>query len=1545
MKRRKVVFVAVVLSLAALLAHIAPLAALAATYYWDNNGFTNGFGTAGGTWAPPTTGSSAQGWSTSLGGTLVPGNITTTAADDLNFGLITNGLAAGTITVSGTVTNNTLTFASGSGAITLTGGPIAMGGTSSGITVLNQSDTINSPIRLLANATIKAPDFGTGSTVSTLTLGGAISGSASLTFSSASTVANNSQQTILLNAPSSYTGSTTLDPAGNGANLIVKLGIEDALPPATVLSLNGVAAGGSGRFARLELNGFDQTLGGIQNTPASQRTQQIRNSSATAATLTVNNSASYTFSGRIESNLSLTKGGSGTLTLSGTNSYSGDTTINAGTLTVRGAGRLGGGTYAGNITNNASFDYGSSAAQTLSGVISGSGSLTNSEPGTLTLTGTDTLPRNTVDGGTFVVSGSGSVSGLVSVNAGGSLSLTGGGRVNTVTVNSGGDVSLPANGIATNLTFASTGTMSFDFSTATNVGTLTVTAANGITNNGAAGSITINLTGAVPADGTYTLINYSGSLRGSGFSAYQTATGPVGKSYSLVNAAGAVQLSVTTGAPSVRVETKADGTGIPVPATTLLTGTSLTYYAILRDPNGVFITNTPATWSLTNLTGAVASSNLVAAVGGKSAVFKAAGAGSARIRAGISSTNSVLSGTITTIGLNTRPYIWVRDSDKAGILAKIATNAWATTIYNGMVARVAADLISHQNDRAAFLRGLPANWAAAPPTFNTGGGAANACETYFNTASDCAVLYYLTGDADYARCAADILHNSVQAFQNLAPSTSTGNGGWIIQDDLLYEARQVGCQLPVVYDFLYPYLQANQVYDVGATGMTNFSFADAQYVFRTYYQLVRDHGQKDSNWSALMSTCMLNSLLALDSSSERAAALQIYLVTGSSRQASLDYDYRNYDQPGDIWPESLQYAGGVGSIRSTHMVLLERYDPTLNLFGVYSNLPTSLPRVSYLVYPNTSMQISFGDGHREAQGHPYFRYELMYQHAQARGRTNLTSLFGSLINGGVASGDHNRATLNDYDRLGQHDEPLQLLWWMPTIPEPGVTPALPRTDTLPFAGIALQRNPSTVNNSTYGLMGFVGGAAHVHSHACGMSMELFGLGQVLGAKPGRDDYGSAIHENYYRVFAANNTVVVNAASRGEGGWSGLGINTAQTVAMEPAAFALAVSSNFSFTCSSFADTMGTLAEGTQQRTLAILRTSPTNGFYVDFFRSKSTVTNRVATTLSGNVTNQFHDYIYHNVGSTSVSLTTNDVALPLVSQPSRFQNDIGDGYDQPGWRYFSNTVVSFPHSQSTRAQFVATPSGTALYMDMILPAVTNREYAKVTAPPITDYGSANSAAIVVRQIGDAWDKPFAVVYEPHFGASGGTVDNVTTLLRSSIVVGLKIESIVAGKSMVHHVFSNPNATESYTNAAIGLMFKGRFGVVADSGDGTTTLYLGQGSALAYRGNSVVAVGGANTQAEVRFVPGQPPQITANAAVDVVAASAPQFTLITRQAGGAISLQAIGSNGVPYRLWSNTNLWGGGWTVFSSGTITNRPFVISDTGSVNNPTRFYRFSTP
>ena len=75
---------------------------MAATYYWDTNDSTAGFGTAGGTWAAPTTNNSTQGWSTSSAGSnSLSGTTTTTTSDALNFGTASDGLATGTVTVAG----------------------------------------------------------------------------------------------------------------------------------------------------------------------------------------------------------------------------------------------------------------------------------------------------------------------------------------------------------------------------------------------------------------------------------------------------------------------------------------------------------------------------------------------------------------------------------------------------------------------------------------------------------------------------------------------------------------------------------------------------------------------------------------------------------------------------------------------------------------------------------------------------------------------------------------------------------------------------------------------------------------------------------------------------------------------------------------------------------------------------------------------------------------------------------------------------------------------------------------------------------------------------------------------------------------------------------------------------------------------------------------------------------------------------------------------------------------------------------------------------
>ena len=195
-----------------------------------------------------------------------------------------------------------------------------------------------------------------------------------------------------------YTGSTLMtcdllpgSTLTNNNNLIVQLMEDDALPTTTVVTMDGDIGVGSGfgRFCDLFLGGHNQTLAGLSNIPRDLRAQRVINrDSQAAATLTLNNGTDYTFSGWVGAssggslgtgnagnNLSLVKTGSGTFTLSKTN---GNTYANGTTIN--------GGTL---LVNN----------------ITGSG------------TGTGDVAVNS--GGTL--GGTGSIAGNVAVNTGGAL--------------------------------------------------------------------------------------------------------------------------------------------------------------------------------------------------------------------------------------------------------------------------------------------------------------------------------------------------------------------------------------------------------------------------------------------------------------------------------------------------------------------------------------------------------------------------------------------------------------------------------------------------------------------------------------------------------------------------------------------------------------------------------------------------------------------------------------------------------------------------------------------------------------------------------------------------------------------------------------------------------------------------------------------------------------------------------------------------------------------------------------------------------------------
>ena len=98
----------------------------------------------------------------------------------------------------------------------------------------------------------------------------------------------------------------------------------------------------------------------------------------------------------------------------------------------------------------------------------------------------------------------------------------------------------------------------------------------------------------------------------------------------------------------VRVETKADGSGVVVPDQIVPSGDAIQVYAVTRDSANNFVANVAATaWSLATRTGGVVDGDLVAGGDGRSATFTGRGLGTATIQATSGVLPVVTSGLLT----------------------------------------------------------------------------------------------------------------------------------------------------------------------------------------------------------------------------------------------------------------------------------------------------------------------------------------------------------------------------------------------------------------------------------------------------------------------------------------------------------------------------------------------------------------------------------------------------------------------------------------------------------------------------------------------------------------------------------------------------------------------------------------------------------------------------------------------------------------------------------------------------------------------------------
>jgi hypothetical protein len=144
-------------------------------------------------------------------------------------------------------------------------------------------------------------------------------------------------------------------------------------------------------------------------------------------------------------------------------------------------------------------------------------------------------------------------------------------------------------------------------------------------------------------------------------------------------------------------------------------------------------------------------------------------------------------------------------------------------------------------------------------------------------------------------------------------------------------------------------------------------------------------------------------------------------------------------------------------------------------------------------------------------------------------------------------------------------------------------------------------------------------------------------------------------------------------------------------------------------------------------------------------------------------------------------------------------------------------------------------------MRVFLPGTEGREYSSAlsleTKEAPSPYDKVPTPVLVVRQQGEAWDRPFAAVFEPSVGA--GAIRAVTALTSRGSFSGFKIIIQVAGRTLTQLVIVSASADGEFSDSDLGLTFRGRYAVVSlDEHDRLTSLYLGEGTSLRFRGHEL-----------------------------------------------------------------------------------------------------------
>ena len=714
-------------------------------------------------------------------------------------------------------------------------------------------------------------------------------------------------------------------------------------------------------------------------------------------------------------------------------------------------------------------------------------------------------------------------------------------------------------------------------------------------------------------------------------------------------------------------------------------------------------------------------------------------------------------------------------------------------------------------------------------------------ERIVQTAADAAFIYWLTGDERYADYASEILWTYMHGFSFVEPpkfaEPDPGLARIIGFSSFEVIHEDIVTPLAECYDFLYAFLN-KQGKDVELIQKQLKRMADR----------VIDGGSPSGNWNLNQARIIAFAGLALEGNEAYADGkgrpyyADVVLNCRLPAQTGLVHVIREgYDPQTGIWPEAPGYSFGT-TADIVRMASLMSGEPAGQAVLADPILLKALEAQMALIYPN-GLATGLGDTINPRLN--TVAVELLVADACRRSDAALEDQLTAALKREISSGNYDRSANANLLALTKYVAELKENLPSPNVRGAGgegaVTLVLSQRERgqRTFFGkplnILMQRNESP-SGANYSLAAAMFGTAGGHVHANGLAMELYGAGLIAGADPGRgSSYWQADHAEYYSQPPAHNTVIVDGKSDYR---VGPGQIAMQLEAVEPASGEPGLSPNSDCAQAAFRYRN---PEARQQRTLALVRTGERSGFYFDVFRS-----------LAESEAEQFHDYLYHNIGQSVAICDAEGNPLALAAGDllgSRHGTLKGYDYFKKeqsvdcggGWRaVFSAKVRDREHLM---ALWMTGQKGRRIFA---LEAPANRA-AREALP--AEFMEMPMPTVLVRQSGEAWRRPFVAVYEPYLGADGPAIARVRAAqvegdssgLAACVVEGLARDR---GKDSALKVLLAQDDQPTAVHSFEGCDFRGGFGAITMRDGAISEIYLGLGQTLGDKRVLVAAADGA-----------------------------------------------------------------------------------------------------